>query len=145
MTTEPLIYLDDYCDEVLPCSPDLDCWAAWLSQPDEAWGREAAAQDGDVFAASQIIVLGDVRAEWSADGWKLDPPPPEGTTYYYVRWHEGSAGWDVEQSGDDPDIALECREPDDGPQWLACTMDGPNLRVRYEAAGPRLVIAGEVQ
>lgn len=145
MASETLIYLSAYSDETMPCPPDLDCWAKWLSAPDADWNRPTAAVDGEEFEASQIIVLGDVRAEWTPEGWKLDHPAPEGTTYYYLRWSEGSAGWDAGQSGDTPEVALDFAEADDGAQWLACTKDGPKLRVRYEAAGPRCVIIGEVQ
>lgn len=142
---EQLIYLDDFSDEVMPCAPTLEAWAAWLAAPDPAWMRDVAAEDGATFRASTCDVLGDVRADLVEGEWRLASPPPEGTDEFFLRWHEGSTGWDADFSGNTVQDALDCYETDAGPVWLACVGNGPDVVVRYEAEGPRCVIVGPVQ
>lgn len=134
---ETLTYLTAYADETMPCLPRLEAWAAWLAKPDPEWNRPEAAEDGAEFEGWQADVLGDVRAEWTPGGWKLTPAPPEGSAYFYCRWHEGAEGWDVENSGQTPEAALEFMEADDGAIWLACTSADRRVRVRFHVDGPR--------
>lgn len=135
--SERLIYLDRFTDEVMPCLPHLDAWAAWLSKPDPVWSRPEAAEDGATFEAYELIVLGDVRADMVDGKWELTPPAPEGTDTYFMRHSEGSSGWDAEHAGNAVEDALDCLDEGDGPVWLACVKTGENLTVRFHADGPR--------
>mgnify|MGYP001604638441 CR=1 FL=1 len=38
-------YIEDYCDEVVPCDCTLEAWAEWLSKPEEGWRRDEAAKE----------------------------------------------------------------------------------------------------
>lgn len=92
-----VIYLDDYCDEVVPCDCSLQGWADWLSEPDECWNREAAAVDGAVFKAAVLELGEDIIATPSADapgGWALTREP--GDDEFIAVRHGGGLGWDAD-------------------------------------------------
>lgn len=97
MTTDAqLIYLDDYSDEICPCQPTLAGWAEWLSQPDEGWGREEAAKDGERFAAGTLEMETDIIAKRDADtNWYFDREAPAGADFFAIR-HGAGAGWDAD-------------------------------------------------
>jgi len=136
---ETLIYLERFTDEVMPCRPTLEEWAAWLAEPDPAWGRDAPAKDGEEFDAYSLLVLGDVRIDLVDGEWQAVEPVPEGTDSYFLRHHEGSGGWNAEFSANTIQDTMDCFD-EPGPQWLACVRDGDGLKVRFEAAGPRCVV-----
>lgn len=140
MTT--LYYLTDYTDEVMPCAPNLPAWAEWLSKPDESWPHEIP-KVGQLFEADREILLGDVRAERTVDGWMIVGAEQPQATHYFLRWNEGGSGWDIEHSGDTIAAALsEIDDDEEGPLFLAATRPGGGTQVRYEldlAGLPRLV------
>lgn len=146
-TTMTFYYLDNWTDEVVPCHPTLQDWAKWLSEPDTDWNRDEPANDGDEFAASSLVVLGDVRAEWKDGRYEAVTAAPEGTDFFFLRHYEGSPGWDAAFSADTIADAAAGHGKDDGPLWFAAVRDGQPVRVRYniDEAGPRLTILGAVQ
>ena len=147
MSKPTYYYLDPWIDETVPCEPSLQGWADWLCEPDEDWDRPEAAKDGDEFDAANLTLLGDVRAEWSEQGFAAVEPVPEGTMVFYLRHHEGCCGWDAAYSAETIRAAAQGLTEDDGPLWFACMQDGPRVRVRFNATdeGPRLTILGAVQ
>lgn len=138
--TQTLYYLDDYTDEIVPCSPTLAGWAEWLSKPDPEWSNHVAAKDGDTFSAHTLIILGDVKVEHIEGEWRAVEPIPEGTDIFYLRRFEGSEGWDADYCADTIADAAGGLEPDEGPLWFACTKDGGALHLIYRADGPTLEI-----
>lgn len=129
---EALYYIDDFSDEVLPCAPTLDGWAAWLAMPaaEDESPREPA-RIGEIFEASRLFVLGDIRVTRDSDGWVVDGQVPEGATAFYLRWHEGAQGWCAEHSGETPVDALKDIDLDDVEAFLACVADGGTRRLRF--------------
>ncbi|MDP3869140.1 hypothetical protein [Phenylobacterium sp.] len=142
---ERLIYLEDFTDEVMPCAPTLEAWAAWLAKPDPEYTRDAAAEDGETFKAYVDYVLGDVRVDRDGDGaLTFTPPPPTGAEIFAKRHHEGGEGWDAEYMAETPEDALDCLDADDFPVWLACIKNGEQgLLVRFHADGPRCEVLFE--
>lgn len=134
------LYLDDYTDESLPCVPSLEGWATWLSTPSPEWSRAEAAKAGDEFAASSLVILGDVKADLIDGKWVLATPAPEGTEIYFLRPFEGSTGWDAEHSANTVEDALGCMFDDETTVWLACVKEGDIQRVRYLTDPPRCEI-----
>jgi hypothetical protein len=141
-----LYYLSDFSDETMPCAPNLQAWADWLTAP-EGFGRETPATDGETFAAYAMEVLGDIRVEWRNDAWEVVTPIPDSATGFYLRWEEGGSGWDVDHSGGTVNEAVCELEEDDGPLFLCCVRDLPRLTVRYSVTpeGPRCEVVGAVQ
>lgn len=92
-----VIYLDDFCDEVVPCDCALQGWADWLSKPDEQWNRSTSAEDGAVFSAAVLDLGDDIFATPSADapdGWALTREP--GDDEFVAVRHGGGLGWDAD-------------------------------------------------
>jgi hypothetical protein len=140
-------YVSAYTDEVIPCPPTLDAWAAWLSSPPcpncEAFGREGPARDGDIFEGFTLIVLGEVRAEHLGGQWRAVDPIPEGTEVYFQREVAGETGWSAEAaetSSDVLDLAAGDADPHGGPLIFACVKEGPPFvaTLRIDDDGPRL-------
>lgn len=138
MSAQTLYYIVEFTDEIVPCDCSLDGWAKWLSAPDEEWNRDAPAEDGEVFKASTIKVLGDVRAEFINGAWSAVDPIPEGTEMYWLRHYQGGTGWNAEFAAGTITDATDCLDDDEGPLWFACTKDGPDVLLTYRADGPRL-------
>lgn len=93
MNKRTLYYLDAYSDEVMPCGPTLDEWAAWLDKPDSDWRRPEAASDGDTFPA-YVEDVTTFQAVWRGGKWE-HPEPPEGAAGFFPHWGPG-LGWDVD-------------------------------------------------
>ena len=128
-----LYYIDELTDEVMPCEPTLEAWAAYLADPAAEGDEIDPAKPGDTFNISTIEVLGDVRVELADGRVEAVEPIPDGTTYFYLRWHEGGDGWDVENSGDDVETTCCELDPEEYPVvWLACTKGGPNYLATFE-------------
>lgn len=139
--TGRLYYLTEFSDEVIPCAPSLDAWAAWL--------KSEQFVDGQVFAAFTIDLLGEVEVrrviapDQAGDGWRLlAGEVPDGSTFFYVR-HGSDMGWSAEHSGSTIFQALQDVEDED-PVFIACVRDGPKLTLAYDASGPTLTIRGQV-
>lgn len=139
---ETLYYITEYSDEIVPCDCRLQSWADWLSRPDENWGREAPAVDGETFKASSLSILGDVRVDWVNGAWSVAEPIPVGTDYFFRRHSRGSRGWDPDFAGSTLQDATDCIDPEDGPLWFACTRDNPDVILTYRTAGPSLDVDG---
>ena len=143
MTTLPiqtLYYINEYTDEVVPCDCTLEGWAKWLSAADYEWNREEPAKDGELFKASTIQVLGDVRVEFIDGKWIAVETIPDGTEMFWRRHFKGGAGWDAEFAADTIADATDCIYDDEGPLWFACTKDGPKVVLTYRADGPRFEV-----
>ena len=144
--TKTFFYIDDWTDEVLPCIPTLDGWAAWLAENvTDDWGREGPIADGTEFNVSRLTDLGTIALRKNADGkWWPGMDAPEGTNLYFLRTHMNEDGWDANFSGPTIDDALTDLDDDDSEAYLACVREEADVRVRFEAAAPRLVVIGEV-
>jgi hypothetical protein len=141
-------YLDHWTDEVIPCAPTLEAWAAWLDKPDPDWfDRELAAAPGDEYDGMTLEVLGDVRAEWQDGEFVAVEPVPDGTSLFFMRHSEGGSGWDAEQSGETIKDAADGLEEGDGPLWFACVREGPSIRLRFDRTpeGPTLTVIATIQ
>lgn len=146
-----LYYLRDYTDEVLPCEPTLEGWAAWLAGADEGWGRDEAANPGETFVCDLMERLPNIVAKLVEGVW-VTPPLDAGTGYQNADFFAVACGggWDHEQAGETPQAALGDAEGwwSDGDEVeLAVCRDLPSIMVRFEIGedGPRLVEAGPVQ
>jgi len=146
MSARTLHYLTDWTDEVMPCAPTLEGWAAWLAEPDPDWNRHAAEESGAEFAGFTLEVLADVSAEEGPDGWIWSPEPPTEATRFYPYWSEPGGGWAAELSSDSLAGVLANCEDDEPPVWIACVRDGCEHRYRFEvgADGPVLIDLGPV-
>jgi hypothetical protein len=96
---EILYYLEDFSDEVMPCAPRLDAWAAWLDKPSavvraDGWTRDDIA-DGAMFRAYTMEVLEDINATRGDDGWTFDRDPDPSADFFALRY-DGVGGWDIE-------------------------------------------------
>lgn len=139
-------YIDDWTDEVLPCIPTLEAWAAWLADDiSDEWGREGSIADGAEFNVSRLTDLGTIAVKKDADGkWWPGMDVPEGTSLFFAREHLADGGWDADFSGSTIDDALTDYDADETEAYLACVREEAHIRVRFEVAGPRLVVIGEV-
>lgn len=139
-------YIDDYTDEVLPCLPTLADWAEWLAA--DVWGdwnREGPIVDGSEFIASRMTDLGTIAVvQLDDDSWSVagDGRIPDGTTTFFRRDHILDSGWDADFGGNT--IADALTDWDESDAYLACVRENASVRVRFEAAGPRIVVLGEV-
>jgi len=145
---ERAYYLSQYADEVLPCDPTLDGWAAWLSQPDPAWGRDMAAVEGDHFDASVMRFAPDIIATKTADGWVLSRAPTD-VDFLAVRFGPG-LGWSPEDIvwGEDMAQALRDHLAECGgdEEYIAVGIKEPTVLLTFPPGPPpRLDIAGTVQ
>lgn len=136
-------YVDAYTDETIPCPPALENWAAWLASEDPSWPHEIPA-DGQIFDVSTIDVVGTLTAIVEGGAWRWSPEPPA-RTELFVQGHTGS--WDSETMAD---TLADCLG--DIGEWghregdaidVVCLVNGPDLKCRFEAAGPRLLIVGD--
>ena len=145
MTNKTYYYLVPYTDEVMPCAPTLDGWAAWLSKPDPSWNRTAAAQDGDEFTASTLVSYGQITVDRpdtgrtdTDEGWRISGLVDEWVGEFFLAV---PGGWDAEHSGPSVDRALEGLEDDPGPHYLECVAAGEDVILVYRADPPRLEVA----
>ena len=125
-------YLSDYMDEVMPCGTGLDDWAEWLSEPDESWGREEPAKNGDTFKAHSYE-FHQVEARKVDGEWVFDPSIPVGTEWMAVRYGDG-LGWDAEDTGESlPDFGdvLDWHIGDNEKLFVACAMLKPSVTLVY--------------
>lgn len=145
--TERCYYLDDYYDEVMPCYPSLAAWAEWLSQPDEEWGRDQAASDGDTFGASVIEYVDDVIATRTPEGWTLSHEPAD-ACLIAVRFGPG-LGWDADSIVGDISGLIEHLDENDGGygdvEHIAIGMKRPPVRLTFHAGPPPLLTEEQVQ
>lgn len=147
MADTTLYYLDSFTDEVMPCGPSLQEWAAWLSQPAPNWDRPLPAADGDTFTAQTLVSRGEItvdRAEAgaradTADGWRITGQIDESAGQFFLVV---PSGWDNEHSGPTVDATL-CDLDDPGPHRLEWVTDGPSVVLRYHATPPRLEVIAE--
>lgn len=138
-----LYYIEQWTDEVMPCQPTLEGWAAWLAAPDAEYERPEPAADGETFTASVIEVLGDVRVERKDGVWEAVETIPEGTDCFFLRHHQGSEGWNAEYAANTlADATDGLDEFDDSPCWFACTRSAPEVRLTFSYAedGPRMTV-----
>ena len=141
-------YLDSYSDEIVPCDPTLEGWAAWLSEPSEGWGRDEAANDLDTFEASVLRWGADIVATRDADGVWSFSYLPEGASLVAVRYGRGM-GWSADQIvGDVAGLAEWFEENDSGcddVEYVAIGFEEPSVRLIYRTDPPRLELGGTVQ
>lgn len=144
------IYLDDYADEVCPCAPTLEAWAAWLSKPAPNWNRPDPAKSGDQFQASALDMSDDIIAtQDSAGKWSFSHTPPEGTDFFACRYTEG-LGWDADSIhntlGDMIDWLAENADVTEQQEHIACGRYVNKLIVTYRIEGGKPVCTlGKVQ
>lgn len=139
-------YLDDHCDEVMPCDASLEAWADWLSKPDPSWPHDIPA-DGDRFEASRIRFEDDIVATRRGGGeWTFSRPIEGAPSLVAVRYGE-RMGWSPDNIvwGEDMELALrewfsENAEECDGVEYVAVGYDEPKAVLIYKADPPRLVI-----
>jgi hypothetical protein len=151
MSMERAYYLTKFADEILPCDPTLEAWADWLSRPDEEWGCETAAKDGDTFEASVIRFEPDIIATRDGDQWSLSRSVGD-SDFLAVRFGEGF-GWSSDNIvyGDDMDAALiewltDAGDTCDEVEYVAVGVTEPRVRLRYVAGEcPVLHVEGLVQ
>lgn len=130
--TTTYFYVDLYTDEVMPCAPTLAAWAGWLVAADPDNNGHRRAKDGDTFAVSSLVVLGDIQVSYVDGAWIEATPVPEGTTAFFLRHDEGSDGWDADHSADTIAGAMDCLEDEEGPFFLACVRDGDTVTMRLD-------------
>lgn len=142
-----LYYIEQWTDEVMPCQPTLEGWAAWLAVPDPDYERLEPAADGETFTASVIEVLGDVRVELKDGRWEAVENIPDGTDCFFLRHYEGGEGWDAEFSSDTLANATDGLDEDSSPCWFACTRSAPEVQLTFSYAedGPRITVGDVVQ
>lgn len=155
-------YISAYADEIMPCGPTLDDWAAWLDMPAPDWGRPSPAADGEVFEAFSLRLLDNVTARFADDVWTFEDPPAE-TETVFVRCGDEDSGWSVDDSayfapnfGECPDRAsilaavtnawARVDEGDTCACLLACIATGENLEIRFNRTpdGPRCYVVSQV-
>ena len=87
------VYLSDWSDEIMPCEPSLEAWAAWLSKGGDAqWPVENPPADGDVLDATAILWSEDIIARRVDGAWQLSRGLSEGEDFAALRYGEG-LGW----------------------------------------------------
>lgn len=137
-------YIEDYSDEIVPCDCTLEGWAAWLAKPEEGWGRDEAAADGDRFKAYVTSFGDDIVLSTDADGKPVLSYRPERANFFALRWGAG-LGWDADNIiGDSLDMLEDwlTENPDD---WsdddrIAVGFDEPEVMLVYHADGPRMTV-----
>lgn len=147
-------YLDDFVDEIMPCSPTLEAWAEWLSKPAPDWSRTEAAADRSTFNASILRFEEDIVATKGADGWTFSRPFPEEPGLVAARFGAGM-GWSPEniiypdhgQTWEEAVRAfLDDEENDTEPvEHIAIAMDEPSVVLMFKHDPPRLIVQGMVQ
>lgn len=140
-----LYYIDDYSDEFVPCDCTLEGWAKWLSEPDEGWGRDEAAKEGDQFRASVMRLDEDIIATRSGDSFDFSRPVPE-DAFLAIRWGPG-LGWDPDNiCGNEAELLERLREDGEDEENIAVGFNEPEVLLTYHDAGgsPRLTV-GRVQ
>lgn len=132
--TRDLYYIDDYNDEILPCSPTMEGWAAWLSNPDPTWHRDAPAQDGETFRASHVRATHH-RVTCDDDGLTITPPLAPGYSFLAETFGLGR-GWEGDSFADDEDELEERFEPGSSGTIAACYETEQPIEITYHAAEP---------
>ena len=136
MTERIVFWLDDYSDEITPCDCSLEGWATWLSQPDEGWGRDAAAKDGERFKATRAVVTYHTACRCDDGGWRYEPPLPEGYSFVAPSYGDGM-GWDADEMVEDVKDLPEGLDFDEGSIVAAIVEDHVGWIVAYRADPPR--------
>lgn len=87
------IYLDDYSDEVMPCKPTLEGYAAFLSSGGtKDWPTEVPA-DGSVFKGRVLVYKDDIIATRKNGEWSLSRDPANDDDFVAVRSGPGLGWW----------------------------------------------------
>jgi hypothetical protein len=155
---ERSFYIDQYTDEVMPCEPTLDGWAAWLAggrdylddarDPDDD-PAEGPPADGEGFTASAIRWLPDIVATFNGKDWALSAQP-DVDDFIAARFYEGG-GWSADDilSGD---TVLEHIEEAYGQTFnrddrlfFARGINENGWRITYHAGPPASCTAERVQ
>lgn len=143
-----LFYVVHYADEVIPCDPNLEAWAAWLTDPvDPDWPRGDHAA-GELFEVSTLDVLDEIEAVFADGAWTLRREPPAEADGFVCR--QGRTGWDVETWSDQPLGYLNGEDgllgvSDGDSDQVVCTRDGPTLICELRIDPPGLIVLGTKQ
>lgn len=92
MTQQVYYYLDRFTDEICPCAPTLEGWAAWLANPDGSFGLSQPPAPGTHFEATALRMRDDLIATRTPTGWVI-PAADSDANFFAIRYDE-SAGWD---------------------------------------------------
>lgn len=148
-------FVDDFTDEVLPCAPTLEGWAAYLMKPDlEAFSQLHHVEypaDGSTYDASAILWSPDIVARRVDGRWTLSRAIEPGEDFFAVRYGEG-AGWDADNiiylSGDDEadpgkaavglctELAQLLEEDDEDEQFIATGRNEYHWKITFHAGSP---------
>jgi hypothetical protein len=141
-------YIDDLTDEVMPCEPTLEGWAAFLAAPDEEWNLEPAI-DGATFKTSVMRFDDDVIATRTAsEDWALSSEP-DGVALIAVRFGQG-LGWSAENIvGDFDELRAWLKENEalcDDVEYIAVGFTEPAVVLVYhEGSGSPFCTVRAVQ
>jgi hypothetical protein len=146
--SETRYYIEDWCDEVVPCSCSLEAWARWLSAPDPEWSRPEAAASGSVYI-SGVTRFEDLVLAEPTDGKVLVMPDPRPTGDWFAVRHGPGLGWDPDGMYDKLETLIEEINEHGigaGELHVACAHDEGRVQIRFDmtAGGPRCVILGPV-
>lgn len=139
-------YIEQWTDEVVPCEPTLEGWAAWLAAPCPEWNRPTAATSGERFKAFVQKFGEDIIATRGECGWTFSRPVGD-ADFLAVRWGPG-AGWDPDNIlfGEDLEQALREWFDENGAycddvEYIATAVSQPGIMLTYrDDPTPRLEI-----
>ena len=87
------IYLDDYTDDIQPCDPTLEGYAAFLaSGGNDDWPNVDIPEDGTIFAGSALQWKPDIIATRKDGKWSLSREPSD-DEFVAVRFGPGLGWW----------------------------------------------------
>ena len=79
-------WVEEFTDEIVPCAPTLDAWAAWMADPAEGdwFGRTLGEPIADrtVFEVSPIELLGVITVTVDDAGDYQHAAPPSAANAY---------------------------------------------------------------
>lgn len=156
MTTKPgerSYFLNDFSDEVVPCDPTLEGWAAWLAKPHLDWPLPGYG-DGATFDGMAMVFEEDVVMTRRGGEWHFSREPEAGR-FLAVRFAPGM-GWTADdivlggESGDGCDAlrawAAELDITEEGwTEHVACAVIEQGWRFTYHDGPPPRLEAERVQ
>lgn len=145
-TPDVSYYIDQWCDDNMPCDPSLNGWAEWLSQPSKEYKRDEPAKDGETFNASAIAWQADIVATLrEGNEWTFSAPIPADASIMAVRFGPG-LGWDCDSVAHDEESLRAVLSEVGGPE-IGCTehiaigVEQPDVTLVYRVNPPRMEIA----
>ncbi len=138
-------YIVKFTDEWVPCDCTPSGWAKWLSNPDEEWGRDTPAQDGDTFSASAMTET-TVVARKNGEAWMFSPPIPDDTELMVVKYGR-DLGWDATDMVDAvPDLIKSLEFEGGSGMFVACLKERPgNWTATYRVIDGNPVVTFETK